>query len=98
MLGILWGCARGPGDGAGRSLRQLSLDRRLLRYPCSYMIYSAAFDALPAVAKEAVYQRLWTVLSGGDAAARYASLSTSDRRAIIEILRATKVDLPAYFK
>ena len=32
----------------GRSLRQLDLEHRLLRYPCSYMIYSAAFAALPA--------------------------------------------------
>src|SRR5258705_13425809 len=40
--------ARGPADHRGRSLRQLDLERRLLRDPCSYMIYSAAFDALPS--------------------------------------------------
>ena len=39
--------AQGPADRRGRSLRQLDLERRLLRYPCSYMIYSAAFGALP---------------------------------------------------
>src|SRR6185436_7584730 len=32
--------ARGPRDRKGRSLRDLDLDRRLFRYPCSYMIYT----------------------------------------------------------
>ena len=38
------------------------LQRRLLKHRCSYMIYSPAFDALPATAKSAVYERLWNVL------------------------------------
>src|SRR5271169_4275043 len=42
--------AQGPFDSHGRSLRQFDLNRRMMRYPCSYMIYSAAFDALPAEA------------------------------------------------
>ena len=89
--------AQGPADRQGRSLRQLDLDRRLLRYPCSYMMYSAAFDALPAGAKDAVYRRLWQVLAGDDQSPKYARLSPSDRRAIVEILADTKNDLPAYF-
>jgi hypothetical protein len=90
--------ARGPTDGQGRSLRQLDLDRRLLKYPCSYMIYSEAFDALPALAKAAVYRRLWRVLSGQERGQPYPSLALADRRAIVDILRATKKDLPEYFK
>ena len=39
--------SKGPRDSKGRSLRDLDLARRLLRYPCSYMIYTDAFDALP---------------------------------------------------
>jgi len=89
--------ALGPRDSQGRSLRDLDLERRLMRYPCSYMIYSEAFDALPAAARNAVYQRMWTVLSGADPAAKYARLSTTDRRAVIEILKDTKRDLPAFF-
>jgi hypothetical protein len=80
--------SRGPRDSKGRSLRDLSLKRRLLRYPCSYMIYSGAFDALPAKAEAAVYRRMWKALSAKPAA---------DRRAIIEILRETKPGLPRYF-
>jgi hypothetical protein len=90
--------ARGPDDGQGRSLRQLDLNRRLLKYPCSYMIYSAAFDAMPARAKDAVYRRLWRVLSGLEHGEPYSHLAAGDRHAIVEILRATKKDLPEYFK
>jgi hypothetical protein len=28
------------------------------------MIYSAAFDALPRLARQAIYRHLWTLLSG----------------------------------
>ncbi|MGA3203244.1 MAG: hypothetical protein ABSF12_12215 [Bryobacteraceae bacterium] len=85
--------AAGPRDRKGRSLRQFDLDRRMMRYPCSYMIYSAAFDGLPAEAKGAIYQRMWSVLSSQN-----PRLSIEDRRAIVEILRDTKKDLPAYFR
>ncbi len=90
--------ARGPRDRQGRSLRQLDLTSRLLRYPCSYLIYSEAFDALPADARDAIYARMWQVLSGEDRAARYARIPASDRRAVIEILRETKPGLPDYFR
>ena len=89
--------AQGPRDAKGRSLRDLHLKGRLMKYPCSYLIYSPAFDALPAHAKGAVYQRLWEVLSDGDPNPRYNRLSPDDRQAIIEILRETKPDLPDYF-
>lgn len=87
----------GPADTQGRSLRELDLRRRLFRYPCSYMIYSAAFDALPGAVRDAVYARLWHVLSGEDRAPRYRSLTLADRTAAVEILRGTKPGLPAFF-
>ena len=90
--------ARGPNDTKGRSLRQLDLRTRLFRYPCSYLIYSPQFERLPADAKAAVYSRLWAILSGKVAGAQYRQLSAVDRRAVIEILRDTKPDLPAYFR
>ena len=88
----------GPRDARGRSLRQLDLVTRLMRYPCSYMIYSPAFDGLPPAARDAVYSRLWAVLSGQDKAAKYVRFSPDIRAAIVEILRETKTGLPAYFK
>jgi len=93
-----WFSAQGPRDAKGRSLRQLDLTTRLMRYPCSYLIYSPAFDALPAAAKGPLYQRMWDVLSGAERGERYRSaLSRADRQAIVEILRDTKPDLPSYF-
>ena len=55
---------RGPRNSKGRSLRDFDLETRLFRYPCSYLIYSRAFDSLPGEMKEYVYQRLWEILSG----------------------------------
>ena len=45
-----------------------------------------------------MYRRMWEVLSGQDTDARYARLTLDDRRAVVEILRDTKPDLPAYFQ
>jgi len=90
--------AVGPRDRRGRSLRELDMRTRMMRYPCSYMIYSAAFDGLPTTVRDGVYRRLWQVLSGRDRSARYARLSVADRRAIVEILRDTKQNLPDYFR
>jgi hypothetical protein len=88
---------RGPRDSKGRSLRQFDLTRRLLRYPCSYMIYTESFDALPAAAKTLVYERMWEVLSGAAKDWDYSKFSRDDRRAIVEILRDTKTGWPANF-
>jgi len=89
--------AEGPADRQGRSLRQLDLNQRLMRYPCSYMVYSAAFQALPAEARAAVYVRMRDVLSGRDPNPKYARLTEADRRAVVDILRETLHDLPADF-
>jgi hypothetical protein len=89
--------ASGPHDRRGRSLYELDLTRRLMKYPCSYLIYSSAFDALPPLAKVAIYRRMWQVLAGEALEPRYRSLSLPDRQAIVEILKDTKPDLPAYF-
>ena len=89
--------ARGPRDDRGRSLREISLDGRLFRYPCSYMIYTAAFDALPGTALDVIYRRMWAVLSGEISEPPYDRLGLADRRAIVEILRDTKPGLPDYF-
>ena len=90
---------QGPRDGKGRSLRDFDLTKRLFKYPCSYLIYSEAFDGLPPTAKAAVYARLWDVLSGKAAPGRgQRTMPAAERQAIIEILRETKRDLPASFR
>ena len=90
--------ALGPKDKSGRSLRDLDLNRRMFRYPCSFLIYSEAFDALPKPALDYFYRRLWEVLIGKDNDQVFATVSRSDREAILSILRQTKVDLPGYWR
>jgi hypothetical protein len=90
--------ALGPRDRKGRSLRDLDLRRRLLRYPCSPLIYGESFEALPTVMKEQIYRRLWDVLSGRDQTPPFAHLTPVDRQTIREILRDTKPSLPAYWR
>lgn len=87
---------QGPRDHAGRSLFELDLVRRLFRYPCSYLIYSASFDALPPAVKDYVYRRLWEVLTGEDPSEVFAHLSQDDRTAIRDILVETKPDFAAW--
>jgi hypothetical protein len=82
-------------DTQGRSLRDFDLERRLFRYPLSYLIHSPVFDALPADAKTAFYRRLHEVLDGTDTSEEFAHLSAADRDAILEILRATKPEFVA---
>jgi hypothetical protein len=88
---------RGPRDKQGRSLRDFDLQKRLFRYPMSYMVYSDLFDGLPASLRERVYRVLHDVLTGKDVNPKYASLSSADRQAILDILLDTKQGLPAYW-
>jgi hypothetical protein len=90
--------ARGPRDSRGRSLRDFDLRTRIFKYPCSYLIYSDAFDAIPGPAKQYVYRRLFEILSGREQGPEFASLSSQDRRAILEILVATKPGIPEEWK
>jgi hypothetical protein len=90
--------ARGVRDSKGRSLRDFDLNTRIFKFPCSYLVYSDAFDALPEPAKGYVYHRLLEVLSGRDQSADFVKLSAQDRRAILEILMATKPSLPEEWK
>jgi hypothetical protein len=90
--------ARGPRDRQGRSLRDFDLKTRLFRYPVSYMIYSEAFDNLPEMLRGRIYQRMFDVLSGKDQGKSFAALSSDARQAALEIVRATKTNLPAYWR
>ncbi len=88
---------QGPRDQQGRSLRQFDLEKRLFRYPCSFLVYTKAFDELPAAVKDHLHRRLWEVLSGADRSKPFATLSAADRQAVKEILTSTKPELAASF-
>jgi hypothetical protein len=82
--------ARGPRDTEGRSLRQLDLNKRVFRYPLSFLIYSEGFDALPLFVREHVYAKLAQLLRQPDPGAPYSNRSTADRQSAFDILVATK--------
>ncbi|RMF41174.1 MAG: hypothetical protein D6753_10095 [Planctomycetota bacterium] len=82
-------------DSRGRHLRQFDLERRMFKYPCSFLIYSKAFRELPPLALEWVCNRLKEVLSAESPPDGYESLSDEDRRAVLEILEDT---LPTLFR
>ena len=88
----------GPTDSKGRSLRQFDLQTRMFKYPCSYLIYSDAFEALPDPVKDQVYQQLWDILTADEVDEDFEHLAAADRTAILEILRETKSGLPAYWQ
>jgi hypothetical protein len=90
--------ARGPRDGSGRSLRDFDLQTRVFRYPLSYMIYSATFETIPDAVKSQLYKRLYDILTNRDTSSAFSRVSTVDRKAIFEILRATKLNLPDYWR
>lgn len=83
---------RGLRDRRGRSLRDLDLHTRLLKYPCSYLVYSPSFAALPHEAKVYVLGRMHEVLNGKDQSGKFTHLSAADRTAIREILEDTLPD------
>jgi hypothetical protein len=89
---------QGPRDPQGRSLRDFDLEKRIFKHPCSYLIYSEAFAALPEAMKEYVYQRLWEVLQGRDYTGDFEHLTAADRQAVRDILLATKDDLPSSWR
>jgi hypothetical protein len=93
-----WFQARGPRDSQGRSLRELDLTSRLFKYPCSYLIYSEAFDALPVYARDYLYARFAKILTGKEQSPQYAVLSAADRKAVLEILMQTKPDFATAMK
>jgi hypothetical protein len=88
----------GPRDRTGRSLRDFDLKTRLFRYPCSYLLYSPSFDALPDEMRAYLYRRLYEVLSGKERSGLYASLTAEDREAVFAILLDTKPDFAAFVK
>ena len=62
-------------------LREFDLRTQLFKYPVSYMIYSAAFDALPLNVRRRVYAKIYSALKG------------EDRKVVFKVLRETKPDV-----
>jgi hypothetical protein len=84
---------RGPRDERGRSLRELQLRRRLLRWPLSYLVHSRAFAALPVELRAELWRQLGALLrEDAELSTRYEHLSPNARRALREHLLETHAD------
>lgn len=78
----------------GRSLRDFQLLDRIFKYRCSYMIYSEAFENLPAELHHEVLTRLDAVLQSQDGSDLGSHLSASERERIRDILVETLPGFP----
>lgn len=88
-------------DSKGRSLKEIQASGRLMKYPCSYLVYTKSFEQLPKEAKQEVFRQMKSILKSGeyrseDSPNGYSGsiieapqLSVDDRRAIEEILAET---------
>jgi hypothetical protein len=88
-----WFQMQGIKDAQGRSLRDLELQTRLLRYPVSYLVYTPAFSALPDYARDYLFGKFAAVLQGREHSQTYAFMTDADKRDTLQILTAT---LPAF--
>ncbi len=89
---------RGPQDSQGRSLRDFDLKTRMFKYPCSYLIYSPAFDALGEDLRTEVVAQLLKVLDGRDDSPTYVHLTPETRSEMLAILRETKPEFAQVVK
>ncbi|WP_202907578.1 hypothetical protein [Mariniblastus fucicola] len=81
--------SKGVRCSQGRSLRDLDLQTRMLRYPCSYLVYTESFNALPKPILEIVKVKMLAVLREENDSETFAHLGARDRKAILEILGET---------
>ena len=81
--------ARANKDKSGRSLRDFDLKKRMFKYPCSYLIHTKSFKALPKPILNRVRQRMIEVLTGKDNSEPFEHLSETDRKNILAILGDT---------
>ena len=82
--------ARGPFDRHGRTLRELQLSGRLMRYPLSYMIYSPMYRALPDGPRHLVEQKISAVLAGEVTDSRFSHFTPEIRAAVSSIRADTR--------
>jgi hypothetical protein len=78
---------------SGESLRDLDLKTRLLKYRCSYMVYTPSFRALPEVFLGRVRRILRGALQDGAGNREFSYLPEGERRVIREILEVTLPEL-----
>jgi hypothetical protein len=79
----------GPKDKQGRSLYDLKMDGRMFQHPFSYMVYSDAFQNLPAEAMDYIRGELQLILDPSFSHENLEHLSVQDKLSIKQILKET---------
>ncbi len=80
---------RSPKDSQDRSLFELQMDGRMLRYPFSYLIYSDTFNNLPPEALNYIWAEIERILAPTERREGYERLSRRNKITIREILLET---------
>jgi len=78
-----------PSDTQGKSLYDLRMNGRMFEFPLSYIVYSRAFNELPELATEYLWQEIERILKSSPNTNGYEHLSQDDKRNIEAILSAT---------
>ncbi|MCB1206498.1 MAG: hypothetical protein KDN18_19725 [Verrucomicrobiae bacterium] len=78
----------------GRSLRDFRLYERLMKYRCSHLIYSEAFNNLPEAIRSRILQQLHGILTRPADWPEFSHLGEAERGHILAIVRETVPDLP----
>ena len=90
--------AREPKDSKGRSLYQLRANRRMFRYPFSYIVYTDTFNDLPQDALDCIWPEIERILDPTIRYEGYSHLSRRDKAVIKEILLETHPSATEYWK
>jgi hypothetical protein len=78
----------------GRSLKDFRLYGRLMKYRCSHLIYSEAFENLPWEMHTRVLDKLHSILTRSTPWPDYSHLADSEREHLLTILSETVPNLP----
>jgi len=81
--------------GSPSSLRELDLTRRLFRNRLSYLVNTPLFDGLPVTTRSRLLIRIWNGLTDEQPEEAFRHLEVEERKRIVNIVRATKQNLPA---
>ena len=86
-----------PKTKDGKSLSELTFENSMVKYPCSWLIYSDSFKGLPVELKELVLQRLINILTGAEVPDKFIHLR-KQRQEIHSILLETHPEYAAEFR
>ncbi|MGE9267082.1 MAG: hypothetical protein ACQKBY_03205 [Verrucomicrobiales bacterium] len=83
-----------PRTSTGAHLGELQLRAHIFKNRCSYMVYSPAFQNLPALSRTLILQRLAEILHAPEPPENYRHLKKRERERLAHILRETLPDFP----